>query len=137
MLRPIALLTAFLMFASPAIAADPASVVATKATVVTKKDGFHFEYTTELRSDDHIHIYGRDLDRRNKFSLVVAPDGRVSGSFDKTPVSFSVSAETARQDGRFPQARQAGECRSVERSGTGRRKRGVMSGSFGGPDSVE
>jgi len=83
MLRPIALLTAFLMFGSPAIAAD-------SPPVVVKRDGFRFEYTTALRSDDHVHIYGRDLDRREKFSLDVAPNGRVNGSFGRTPVSFSV-----------------------------------------------
>lgn len=83
MLRPIALLAVSLMTVCPAIAADPAPRIA-------KKDGFRFEYTTALRSDDHVHIYGRDLDRSDRFSLIVAPDGRVTGTFGHAPVSFTV-----------------------------------------------
>lgn len=83
MLRYIALITTTLLFASPALAADPAMTVA-------EKDGFHFEYAKELQPGDRVRLYGRYLDINKPFSLVVEPNGNVHGEVGDVAVSFSV-----------------------------------------------
>lgn len=83
MLRSIALLTAPLLIASPALAADP-------TMVLVEKDGFHFKYAKELLPGDRVRIYGLDLDRNDRFTLLVEPNGKVHGEFGRTAVSFSV-----------------------------------------------
>lgn len=83
MLRSIALVTTSLLLASPALAADPAMVVA-------EKDGFRFEYAKELQPGDRVRLYGRYLDNKEDFSFVVEPNGDVHGEVGRTSVSFSV-----------------------------------------------
>ena len=83
MLRFIALVTTTLLFASPALAAEPPMVVA-------KKDGFRFEYAKELQPGDRVRLYGRYLDINQPFSFVVEPNGAVHGEVGNVPVTFSV-----------------------------------------------
>ncbi len=80
MLRLIALVT---LFASPALAAEPAMVLA-------KKDGYRFEYAKELQPGDRVRLYGRYLDINKPFSFVVEPNGAVHGEVGNVAVSFSV-----------------------------------------------
>lgn len=83
MLRSIALVTTSLLFASPALAAEPAMVVA-------EKDGFQFEYAKELQPGDRVRLYGRYLDINQPFSFVVEPNGAVHGEVGNVAVRFSV-----------------------------------------------
>jgi hypothetical protein len=83
MLRSISLVAISLLFATPALAADP-------VLVVTEKDGFRFEYAKELQPGDRVRIYGRYLDINEPFSLIVEPDGFVRGAVGQAAVTFSV-----------------------------------------------
>ena len=84
MLRSIALVATSLLLVSPVLAAEP-------ATVVTKKDGFRFEYAKELQPGDRVRLYGRYHDTNQPFSFVVEPNGTVHGEVGNVAVSFSVS----------------------------------------------
>jgi hypothetical protein len=57
---------------------------------VAEKDGYRFEYTSELTPAGLVRFSGRSLERDGPFDLTMDQKGRVTGEVDGTPVKFSV-----------------------------------------------
>jgi len=72
--------------AVPALAAPPQPVMMTR-------DGFHYQYTSQLKGK-LIAIRGEDLDNREAINLLVDSEGRVDGTVGGSHVSFNVPKES-------------------------------------------
>jgi len=73
-----------------AAALVPAAAMAAPVPTIAEKDGYKFEYVTQVEGDKVV-LDGRFLDKAQKFTFTVLANGRVYGSVDGTPVEFAIS----------------------------------------------
>ncbi len=76
----------------------PASLLAAPVHAETRraeKDGYRFEYSTQLAGGDRVLIKGRMLDDPEEFEFTVDPRGRVRGEVGSRSVLFWIGKEAS------------------------------------------
>jgi hypothetical protein len=73
-----------------AAALVPAAAMAAPVPTIAEKDGYKFEYVTQVEGDKVV-LHGKFLDTAEKFTFTVLANGQVYGSVGVRAVEFAVS----------------------------------------------